>query len=81
MMPVNCFSKTKLSRPFKFIGNYSGSIYFLHAFVISIFVGLFGDGLWPVIGVLAISIPILIDMLTKKYGIKWFRILFLGDTK
>lgn len=78
---LNLFSKSKLSRPFELLGKYSGSIYFLSSFVISIFVGLLGDSLWPVIGVLSIIIPIIIDVLSEKFKLQRFRALFLGSNK
>lgn len=77
---LNIFSKTRISQPFEFIGEFSGSIYFLSSFVISLFVGFLGDNLWPLIGILSIFIPIFVDILSKKYKMNWFRFLFLGDT-
>ena len=61
------------------IGKYSGAIYFLHAFVIAIITGVLGDKHYLIIGLLAISVPIVIDIITRRYNFSMFRRVFLGS--
>lgn len=75
---INLFANTIVGRFISHIGRYSGAIYFLHAFVIAIITGVFGDRHYLIIGLLAIAIPIFIDLITKRYNFSMFRRLFLG---
>lgn len=75
---INIFARTIPGRFFAYLGQYSGAIYFLHAFIIAIFTGIFGDKYYLVIGLLAIAIPIFIDIITNKYNLSIFRRVFLG---
>lgn len=75
---INLFAHTIVGRYISHIGRYSGVIYFLHAFVIAIITGILGDKHYLVIGLLAISIPIVIDVITKRYNFSMFRKVFLG---
>ena len=75
---INLFAHTIVGRYISHIGRYSGVIYFLHAFVIAIITGVLGDKHYLVIGLLAISIPIVIDVITKRYNFSMFRKVFLG---
>lgn len=78
VLAVNLFANTISGRFISHIGRYSGPIYFLHAFVIAIITGILGDKHYLVIGLLAISIPIVIDVITKRYNFSMFRKVFLG---
>lgn len=78
VLAINLFANTIVGRFISHIGRYSGPIYFLHAFVIAIIIGILGDKHYLVIGLLAISIPIVIDVITKRYNFSMFRKVFLG---
>lgn len=75
---INVFARTIPGRFIANLGRYSGAIYFLHAFVIAITTGVFGEKYYFVIGLLAIAIPIVIDAITKRYNFSMFRKVFLG---
>lgn len=75
---INLFANTIVGRFISHIGRYSGAIYFLHAFVIAIITGILSDRHYFVIGLLAIFIPIFIDVITKRYNFSMFRKVFLG---
>ena len=78
VLAINLFANTIVGRFVSHIGRYSGPIYFLHAFVIAIITGIFGDRHYLIIGLLAIVIPIFFDLITKRYNISMFRRVFLG---
>lgn len=75
---INLFSHTVVGRYVSHIGRYSGVIYFLHAFVIAVTTGIFGDTHYLIIGLLATAIPIFIDVITRQYNFSMFRKIFLG---
>lgn len=76
---LNLVSHVKILYPLRFVGKYSASVYYLHAFVISIISGICGDQYFIIVGLLAISIPIIIDYTSKKWNLKNFRLLFFGE--
>lgn len=78
VLAINLFAHTIVGRFISHIGRYSGPIYFLHAFVIAIITGVFGDRHYLIIGLLAIAIPIFFDLITKRYNMSMFRRVFLG---
>lgn len=78
---INLFAHSIVGRYISHIGRYSGAIYFLHAFVIAIITGVLGGKHYLIIGLLAISIPIVIDVITKRYNFSMFRRVFLGTNK
>lgn len=71
--------QSKVCRYLSHIGKYSGAIYCLHAFVIAIIIGVLGDKHYLIIGLLAISVPIVIDVITRRYHFSMFRRVFLGS--
>ena len=77
---INLIAHSIVGRYISLIGKYSGAIYFLHAFVIAIITGVLGDKHYLIIGLLAISVPIVIDIITRRYNFSMFRRVFL-DTK
>ena len=76
---INLIAHSIVGRYISLIGKYSGAIYFLHAFVIAIITGVLGDKHYLIIGLLAISVPIVIDVITKRYHFSMFRRVFLGS--
>ena len=76
---IDRFAHSIVGRYISHIGKYSGAIYFLHAFVIAIITGILGDKHYLIIGLLAIAIPIVVDVITKRYHFSMFRRVFLGS--